>query len=454
MWVTNTSATTGWHKNYTLNDVINPGGSLPNLGTSLSLTALTDKSYDLNVVTERGSTASFKILSPKDNAFRMSLFTMPRTVSPGQNVTILFGVANNVTNGGLVHSITPPSQLSWTTIADVGPTTPSATRMEGPIPTTERSLTIGETIFFKYVYKINGDSGDKMRLNATITNAKQGNYITEQIEIADPLQSGQAQNAVFSALSQQIGSIMLEHDTLAWTNTNGDDQSGIHTEGYPGFGVLDDEKIMWSVNFTNKDPLGRNLTLNKNTFLQTTGTGGGTKEWYICDGLKSPPQQGKIQEYDTTNPVVLTYNATTTVYFGDADPQSGDGAEATPSPTTEGLLIVLSGGWDDDSVYGQTLPFTATRVSPSSISLSPTSGSGSTSITISGSGFDKPNKRVDIYWINNDGSYVFRTFAMTTASGDIPGGITFTPAGTELGWHVVYATDGVNPAFASFNRTS
>ena len=184
MWVTNTTDTNGWHKNYALNELINPGDSLTKLGTQLALTAKNSSSYKINLVTERGSSANFQILSPKDKAIKMSLFAVPRSMPTGQNVTILFGVTNNLTDGSIVQSITPKVPLNWTkTETASGTIAATATLIEGPIPVTERSLTLGENIFFKWVYKISGDVGDKIKFNATIADAKQGNYVTEEIQL-------------------------------------------------------------------------------------------------------------------------------------------------------------------------------------------------------------------------------------------------------------------------------
>ena len=185
MWVTNTTDTNGWHKNYTLNKLINPGDSLTGLGTGLSsLVAKNSSSYKINLVTERGSAANFQILSPTDKAIKMNLFPLPRSVPTRQNVTLLFGVTNNLTDGSIVQSITP--KLKWPpayTEAAQGTIEAKATIMEGPTPISARSLFLAESVFFKWIIKVEGDPGDRITFNATIANAKVGNYVIEPVDM-------------------------------------------------------------------------------------------------------------------------------------------------------------------------------------------------------------------------------------------------------------------------------
>jgi len=185
MWLTNTTDTNGWHKNYTLNNLINPGDSLTKFGQDLALTAKNSSSYKINIITERGTSANFQVLSPKDKAITMSLFAVPRSPLSGQNVTIMFGVTNNLTDGSIVQSVRPKLPLNWTkTEAASGTTNAIATLVEGPTPVVEQGLTLAETVFFKWVYKITGDQGDEIRFNATVVNAKQGNFVTDSVTLS------------------------------------------------------------------------------------------------------------------------------------------------------------------------------------------------------------------------------------------------------------------------------
>jgi hypothetical protein len=442
MWVTNTTATTGWHKNYTLNDIINPGGSLSKLGTGLSLTALMDKSYDLNVVTERGSTAGFKIMSPIDKALKMSLYVTPRSIPKDQTVSILFGVANNLTDGSLVQSITP--QISWTRTVEVGSMQSTATLVESPNPSTERSLTFAETVFFKWVYRISGDVGDRIRFDATIANAKPGNLVSEEVTLVVGAQSA---NAI---LAEGLGSLLLDADSFRFFRADLTSQNGNNVKGYPGWAVPTGQSTMWSVNLTNGDAQKRNVTLSALSLLQTSGTQG-VKQWYICDGL-STSQAGKVIPYNSTEPkIYVEYNTTKTVYFGSSS-QEADGAENTPSNGMEGIFVILAGKYQDDKPYAQTIPFQATRVNQATLSTNVDSGGNGATITISGNGY-KQSVPAKTYWINSDGTTTLLKTFTTTGSGAIPASTTFTVPSVSSGWYVIFTTDELNTAFRSFQHT-
>jgi len=246
MWVTNTTATTGWHKNYTLNDVINPGDSLAKLGQNLALTAKNSSSYTINVITERGSIASFKMVSPRDHALKLSLYAAPLSIPTGQNVTVLFGVSNNLTDGSIVQSIKP--EISWVPTEFPGsPTNATATLIQSPIPTTEPSLTLSETVFFKYVYKITGDPKDKITFSATIQNAKPGNTIAETIELLPTVNSQM---------------LTLDYASFRWT------QGSQWNTGWTiaGGTILDAKETALKVDFTNNNSTST-LWLSKNTMI-------------------------------------------------------------------------------------------------------------------------------------------------------------------------------------------
>jgi len=245
MWVTNTSATAGWHKNYTLNEIVNPGDFLTKLGQNLALTAKNSSSYAINIITERGSSTGFKIVSPRDNALKLGLYAAPLSIPTGQNVTVLFGVSNNLTDGSIVQSIKP--QISWAATEFPGsPTAAIATLIQGPTPAAEPSLTLAETVFFKYVYKITGDTKDKITFNATIANAKQGNYFVETVEVLPTVNPAM---------------LTIDYASFRWT------QGGQWNTGWNfAAGLILPEKTAFKVNFTNNNSTST-LWLSKSTML-------------------------------------------------------------------------------------------------------------------------------------------------------------------------------------------
>lgn len=311
MWVANTSASTGWHKNYTLNEIINPGDSLTKLGQNLALTAKNSSSYAINIITERGSMASFKIVCPGDNALKLGLYAAPLSISTGQNVTVLFGVSNNLTDGSIVQSIKP--QISWIPTEVAGGATPvTATLIQGPTPATESSLTLAETVFFKYVYKLTGDPKDKITFNATIADAKQGNYVVETIEVLP----------VVPGVNPQTVSV----DYVSFRSTQGGqwDAGWTFASGVPPPG----EKIAFKVNFTNNNSTST-LWLSKSTMLVLDPWVDPLNKSFYITNLTIPngSEPSITQAYTCPNPspndycLKLAPNQMVTLYFAATAPQ-------------------------------------------------------------------------------------------------------------------------------------
>jgi hypothetical protein len=375
MWVTNTTSITGWHKNYTLNEVVNPGDTLFRLGTSLPVVAKNSSSYKINIVTERGSSASFHIISPTERGIYMSLFVLPRSVPSGQNVTIQFGVTNNITDGSILHAIKP--QISWTaTEVAGGTTTANAELMEGPLPPIAESLTLGETVFFKWVYKVTGDEKDKLNFNATITNAKQGNYVRESSEIVF-LQSHEAvtQN-VLTQITTNSGILTMNFTTFEFcrpTDPPAQDCTSDSPDWAPGWKVNDDTKYIWRVNITNNGD--KNILLEKDSsilLLHVQDAAGGNIPTAIYIKADSTPTVEDAGAYTDFDKVLLKPDEDgkgrpVTLYFGSDDP----GAAPLEEVPTDGLYavnLVLFGYEDanddgdytvgiDTIPYSQNIPF-------------------------------------------------------------------------------------------------
>ena len=367
MWVTNTTATTGWHKDYTLNDVINPGGSLTKLGQSLSLIAKTDISYDLNVVTERGTTATFKIMSPKDTALKMSLYATPRSAFPGGNVTLIFGVSNNRTDGSMVHSITPTITPSYTDAG--GSKVPTYTLIEGPTPTTEKSLISTETVFFKYVYKVDGDPKDKVNFLLSVQNPKPGNSVSESVEIS----AVATQQSVIGQITTNSGLITMNFTSFQFCA--GDTGSPITCQSNSanwqgGWNADDDTKYYWRVDVTNNGV--RDIFLDDDTdlfLLQVSDGGAGniaTDLYLMADATTTTEPAAYTSNFSKSIPANGQW---TTLYFGGSD----RAAAATQKIGDVGLhpvLVMFFGFFDendnhtyqsgtDNDPYSQTIPFQA-----------------------------------------------------------------------------------------------
>ena len=144
LWVNNVTDNSWPLQNFTVNKVSSPGQVLQNIGQNLNLYALESQSYTLRLITERGTMANVQVSSPQDTTIEMNLFSSPRSVVTTQNVTIWYGVTNNLSDGSILQEITPQIEDPPDTTGSA-----SATYIEGPIPTTKQSLAHGDTAFFK-----------------------------------------------------------------------------------------------------------------------------------------------------------------------------------------------------------------------------------------------------------------------------------------------------------------
>lgn len=337
LWVTN--QTDGWYNNYTLASTIGSGQTITNLGQSLPLTAKNSSSYLFKAVTERGNAATFKLLAPSQGALKMSLFAVPRSISTGQNVTILFGVANNLTDGSIVQSVMPKVPLNFTKIeASTGTTTAGATLMEGPTPTVEQSLTLGETAFFKWVYKIVGDKGDKILFNATIVDAKKGNYVVEPAEVVVDIlseQSGVALQATGISITQDD-----ESGTLHFHVENTDVPNAL-LAGHQAQSAYPDVTATTTATLNLVTPSIWFLTKNITSSI-TTNSGNWNLTLYYKSGVGSGSHSinATYQIWDSTN----TIKRSKILSFLISAPTTNAFTKLSPPLQTTGSNIQLAGG--------------------------------------------------------------------------------------------------------------
>jgi len=339
LWVNNVTDNSWPLQNFTVNKVSSPGQVLNNVGQNLNLYALESQSYTLRLITERGTMVNVQVSSPQDNALEMNLFSSPRSVITVQNVTIWYGVTNNLSDGSILQLITPQIEDPPDTTGSA-----SATYIEGPIPTTKQSLTYGDTAFFKWIYEVSGSEGDTVAFNATINNAKQGNYVIEQVEFVSLLGTVLAQNA---------GLLQVDYKSLEWAQDTGDWSTG--------WSLSDGTDTVWRISIKNNDPTDTFYIGDDTALVMTRVASASTSVFYIGDSA-------------TTNP--LTINAYTdlsqsispgqelVVYFG-ATTSGGTNEESTPAQQGINQAPILIFGKMCSGVgcpgsgteYGQTIPF-------------------------------------------------------------------------------------------------
>jgi hypothetical protein len=159
---------------------------------TLPLTVMNNTSYSVKVVSMAGNTATSRITPLSTAALPMSLYIIPPTVTPNENVTVLFTVTNNITDSNLGWAVVPKLQYSCS----------GCTLTQYSAPSTSPTMIgKGNTALFKWVYKATGPDRTSVNFNASLTNAKQGNYVTEKalIKLVESAQTSFSSEIIISS---------------------------------------------------------------------------------------------------------------------------------------------------------------------------------------------------------------------------------------------------------------
>ena len=173
IYIVNETASPKTQYRYDLgNDPVDGRASKTNVGTSLALNVKTDTKYSIKVVTAAGNTATSGITSISRVALPMSITIVPPTVSPGSNVTVLFTVTNNLTEYNLPGSLNPTLSKSLS-CSPVG----VGCQFIDKINPVGQVIQKGSTAIFQWVTWVNAPDGTVLTFNASLANAKTGNFV-------------------------------------------------------------------------------------------------------------------------------------------------------------------------------------------------------------------------------------------------------------------------------------
>ena len=192
IYIVNETASPTEQYRYDLDLVVDGRDSVTIDEDSLAFLIMNDTDYSVKVVTESGNAATSKITSLAKVALPMSLYTIPPTVTPGENVTILFTVTNNITDSNLGWAVNPTLQYTCDDCTLSQQSTPSST------PTT---IGKGSTALFKWVYEVTGSDMTTVNFNASLTNAKKGNFAMENalIKLVESAQTSFSSEIIISS---------------------------------------------------------------------------------------------------------------------------------------------------------------------------------------------------------------------------------------------------------------
>ena len=165
---------------YDIDTAVDGRTSVSNIGqASPSFVIKNNTNYTVKLVSQSGVTTSTNISPTSGVGLTMSLTIIPPTVVPGQNVTLLFAVTNNVTGSFIPTKVTPTLSKSMSCPVPACEFTSFSTY---PAPQ-DTYLAKGSTVFFKWVFKADGADGAIMTFNASLLGAKQGNYAIEKARL-------------------------------------------------------------------------------------------------------------------------------------------------------------------------------------------------------------------------------------------------------------------------------
>jgi hypothetical protein len=222
---------------YDLNGVpVDGRTSKTNIGTSLALNVKTDTKYSVKIVTAAGNTATSGITPLSATTLPLSLTIIPPSVPPGNNVTVLYTVTNNITDSTLGWPVTP-------TIQYTGCTSPCVLTKYGGDPAAT-VIPKGNTAIFKWTYKVgsNTPDGTTITFNASLAKAKPGNYVRE------------------TALAKLVEASQVSQNTIIVSNDLIQKPEIFLVIPAP-FGISTSDKALWGVVVVN--PTNQTMTISR-----------------------------------------------------------------------------------------------------------------------------------------------------------------------------------------------
>jgi len=360
MWAKNMTDPSWNQTKYQINKFISSGGSVSDIGQGTGLVALDSKSYLLKLVTSRGNTVDTQLLSAASQPLEMTLFTTPPNPLSGANVTLLYAVKNNLTEGKIIQSLVP----------DFRPPTGSATAvLQGSVsPASVNSLKPGDTAFFEAMYLVTGTENQQVTFNATVANAEQGNYVTDTttVDIA-PV----SEVAISSVLSGQVGTISMNYTTFEACDVEADNCESNSNKWVRAWDLTIDTFYIFRLNVTNNGDDDIILDEHTTLVLMPAFSGGSATAqipYFIkADSTTTTEDSGAYTNYDK---ILNATGESEILYFG-TKTVGTDPLEKLPSAPGIGGVFMIFFGFEDangnrtvqpsDPAYSQNLPFQAFR---------------------------------------------------------------------------------------------
>lgn len=152
-----------------------------------SIVIKNDTTYSVKVISQSGTAATTTITSLSAVALPMTLYVIPPTIVPENNVTLLFAVTNNLTDSDLAFPVQPTLSKSLSCGPPYGE---SCQFFDYGIEPEAAYIPRGTTMLFKWVYGIKSPDATIATFNASLVGAKPGNFVIERglLQILKPSQ--------------------------------------------------------------------------------------------------------------------------------------------------------------------------------------------------------------------------------------------------------------------------
>lgn len=195
----------------TTNNVVVPGETQYNIGQSLSISPGDNgASYKMTLTTNRGNEKLFSMNSAGDESLYLQLHAMPLNLPSEFSTTLIMEVVNDLTREESLLSLTPKMTISK-------PGSTQVSSVFGPFPAKVDSLEAGDTVLFKWIYKISGRAGDAVTFTAELENGVPGNSDSQTITIKNVLfaeSSGTALTAIGIVAGSNEDILVLHEETV------------------------------------------------------------------------------------------------------------------------------------------------------------------------------------------------------------------------------------------------
>ncbi len=356
MWAKNVTDSSWNQTSYPINQVVVPGGSFTDVGIGTGLIAMDSQSYSLKLLTSRGNTLETQVFSASNLPLEMTLISSPINPLDDFDVTILYSVKNNLTNGAIVKSLTPQMATSGTaTATEIGSVTPASVQGLNP----------GETALFEYTYSVSGNIDETVIFTASLTGGVPGNSVSDTISVGvAPF----ALEALQSELSAAFGKVFLNHTSFEACEPIADDCTSDSSDWDRAWELKKGRDWQYRIEMRSTNDFDFYMDKRTSLMMLQAGDVGGTWDFgdtfYIIQA-NTPTDEGTNAYADFSESIPS--NGVHIVYFG-AFKTSNSTLEPIYGTTGIAALSILMFSSEDidnnghdgnDPRYSQNLPFQA-----------------------------------------------------------------------------------------------